>query len=100
MHVMSSISEREWLNSYFNKREEKTNEKKQRKPKSKQNLKQIAHRIKLDSHKSTGNKIIRQTCCVSVKRRRTRRSPAHCNSISSTAVGEVYFGRIIRGGNK
>lgn len=43
--------------------------KKQRKPKSKQNLKQIAHRIVPDSHKSTGNKIIRtDLLCISKKK--------------------------------
>ena len=58
MHVMNSISEREWLKSYFNKREGRRQNEKGKKAKVKTESEADYAQDWLESHKSTGNKII------------------------------------------
>ena len=65
---MNSISEREWLKSYFNKREGRRQNEKGKKAKVKTESEADYAQDWLESHKSTGNKIIGQTCCASVKK--------------------------------
>ena len=58
MHVMSSISEKEWLKSYFNKREGRRQNEKGKKAKVQTESEADYAQDRLDSCKSTGNKII------------------------------------------